>query len=292
MELKWIQSFVVAAETGNFREAAEKLFISQPSITVHIQQLEESLQVKLFKREHTKISLTDEGEFFLKQANEIIEKVEESKRTTQLYSKQKKTKITVVLSPLLTETNLPHLIYQFLMEHPEFDIRIIVEESELIDAQLLSNNAHIGIGIGKSKYSAIHAEKIISSPMQLVCPPDSEDDETGSYYDLENLFAKYPVFTGHLKEAVLIEPLLQKHINTVRFMSISQSYIVKQFVRGGLGMAFLPKSIVYKEMMEGRLDVIDFDLFELPTVDLYMKYYKENDQIIPLLEKIRYSHFY
>ncbi|WP_158582354.1 MULTISPECIES: hypothetical protein [unclassified Rummeliibacillus] len=57
-------------------------------------------------------------------------------------------------------------------------------------------------------------------------------------------------------------------------------------------MAFLPKSIVYKEMMEGRLNVIDFDLFELPTVDLYMKYDKENDQIIPLLEKIRYSHFY
>lgn len=282
----------MAAETGNFREAAEKLFISQPSITVHIQQLEESLQVKLFKREHTKISLTEEGEFFLNQAKEILQKVEESKRTTQLFSKQKKTEITVVLSPLLTETNLPLLIYQFLIEHPEYDIRMIVEESELIDEQLLSNNAHIGIGIGKSKYSSIHAEKIISSPMQLVCPPDNEDDETGSYYELENLFSKYPVFTGHLKEAIIIEPLLQKYINTVRFMSISQRYIVKQFVRDGLGMAFLPKSIVYKEMMEGRLNIIDFDLFELPTVDLYMKYYKENDQILPLLEKIRYSHFY
>lgn len=292
MDLKWIQSFVVAAETGNFREAAETLFISQPSITVHIQQLEESLQVKLFKREHTKVSLTEEGDFFLGQAKEILQKVEDSKRTTQLFSKQKKTEITVVLSPLLTETNLPHLIYQFLMEHSEFDIRIIVEGSDMIDEQLISNNAHIGIGIGKSKYRSIHAEKIVSSPMQLVCPPDREDDETGSYYDLENLFAKYPVFTGHLKEAVLIEPLLQKHINPVRFMSISQSYIVKQFVRDGLGMAFLPKSIVYKEMMEGRLNVIDFDLFELPTVDLYMKYDKENDQIIPLLEKIRYSHFY
>ena len=292
MDFKWIQSFVVAAKTGNFREAADQLFISQPSITVHIQQLEESLQVKLFKREHTKISLTDEGEFFLKQANEIIKKVEESKRTTQLFSKQKKTEITVVLSPLLTETNLPHIIYQFLMEHPEYDIRISVEDSELIDEQLLSNKAHIGIGIGKSKYGSIHSEKIISSPMQLVCPLDSQDDETGGYYELTNIFAKYPLFTGHLKESILIEPLLLKHFSTVRLMSISQCYIVKRFVKDGLGMAFLPKSIIYKEMMEGRYNIIDFDLFECPTVDLYMKYFKENDQIIPLLDKIRTSHFY
>lgn len=292
MELKWIQSFVVAAKTGNFREAADQLFISQPSITVHIHQLEESLQVQLFNREHTKISLTEEGAFFLKQAHEILAKVAESKRSTQLFSKQKKTEITVVLSPLLTETNLPHIIYQFLMEHLEYDIRIIVEDSELIDEQLLSNKAHIGIGIGKSKHRLIHAEKIISSPMQLVCPLDRQDDETGRYYELSDLFAKYPLFTGHLKEAILIEPLLQKYISTVRLMSISQSYIVKRFVKDGLGMAFLPKSIIYKEMMEGRFNSIDFDLFELPTVDLYMKYDKENDQIIPLLDKIRNSHFY
>ncbi|HWL22833.1 MAG TPA: LysR family transcriptional regulator, partial [Ureibacillus sp.] len=42
MEIKWLRSFVTAVECGNFRLAAEKLYISQPSITVHIHQLEES----------------------------------------------------------------------------------------------------------------------------------------------------------------------------------------------------------------------------------------------------------
>ncbi|WP_456957842.1 helix-turn-helix domain-containing protein [Lysinibacillus sp. TE18511] len=51
LDYKWIQSFIVAAKYCNFRVAAEELHLSQPSITVHIHQLERSLNVKLFKRE-------------------------------------------------------------------------------------------------------------------------------------------------------------------------------------------------------------------------------------------------
>ncbi|KYG90337.1 LysR family transcriptional regulator [Metasolibacillus sp. FSL H7-0170] len=292
MELKWIQSFVVAADTGNFREAAEKLFISQPSITIHIQLLEESLQVKLFHREHTKIWLSEEGKFFLKQAKEILQKVEDSKRDTLFYANQYRKSITIALSPLLVETNLPLIIYQFLMEHKEYEIKIAVVDSEQIDEQLLANQVHIGIGIGGSRHHLIHAEKIMSSPLQLAVPLDSYDDETGEHYDYRSLFEKYPLLTGHLKESVLIEPLLKKHFSFIRTMSISQTYIVKQFVKDGLGMAFLPKSTIYKEMMEGRFNIIDFDLFELPVIDLFIKYDKENEQLLPLLKKIRNSYMY
>ncbi|WP_107839976.1 LysR family transcriptional regulator [Metasolibacillus meyeri] len=292
MELKWIQSFVVAAETGNFREAAEKLFISQPSITVHIQLLEESLQVKLFQREHTKIRLSEEGKFFLKQAKEILQQVEDSKRATLFYANQHRKNITIALSPLLVETNLPHIIYQFLMEQKEYEIKITVVDSEQMDEQLLANQVHISIGIGRSSQHLIHAEKIMSSPLQLVVPLDSYDDETGEHHDYHLLFEKYPLFTGHLKEATLIEPLLEKQFPFIRTMTIAQTYIVKHFVKDGLGMAFLPKSIIYKEMMEGRFNIIDFDLFELPAIDIFMKYDKENEQLLPLLKKIRDSYMY
>lgn len=64
MDLKWLKTFVTVYEEGNFRAAAEKLFISQPSITVHIKALEEALQVALFQREHTKVSVTTVGEHY------------------------------------------------------------------------------------------------------------------------------------------------------------------------------------------------------------------------------------
>lgn len=64
METKWLKSFVVAGKTENFREAAEILYISQPSITVHIHQLEDYLQIQLFKRESGKVALTEEEILF------------------------------------------------------------------------------------------------------------------------------------------------------------------------------------------------------------------------------------
>ncbi|MEH6943321.1 LysR family transcriptional regulator [Bacillus sp. JJ722] len=60
MEIKWLKSFIIAAKTQNFREAAELLYISQPSITVHLQQLETELQTQLFHRESSRVTLTED----------------------------------------------------------------------------------------------------------------------------------------------------------------------------------------------------------------------------------------
>lgn len=54
LDLKWLQSFIAVYEEGSFRAAANKLFISQPSITVHMKALEDYLQVQLFQRAHNK----------------------------------------------------------------------------------------------------------------------------------------------------------------------------------------------------------------------------------------------
>lgn len=56
MEFKWLYTFITAAETGNFRKTAELLYISQPSVTVHIKQLENDIGVLLFHREERKLS--------------------------------------------------------------------------------------------------------------------------------------------------------------------------------------------------------------------------------------------
>ena len=61
MDYQWLKTFIVAAETLNFRETSEKLMMSQPSVTVHIRLLEEHLDTKLFDRLNNRVSLTDAG---------------------------------------------------------------------------------------------------------------------------------------------------------------------------------------------------------------------------------------
>lgn len=78
MEIKWLKSFQVAAEVENFRKASEILHLSQPSITVHIQQLEEYLEVQLFERNHARVTLTPAGRHFLSEARAILEVMEKA----------------------------------------------------------------------------------------------------------------------------------------------------------------------------------------------------------------------
>lgn len=74
MKLRHLQYFVAVAEELNMRVAAEKLHISQPPLSRQVRELEKDLGVSLFARDKKKLRLTQPGEFFLKEAREILAK--------------------------------------------------------------------------------------------------------------------------------------------------------------------------------------------------------------------------
>lgn len=78
MELYQLKSFVILAEEGSLRPAAERLFISQPTLSGHIKALEDSFGFELFERTRRGMLLTDGGERFLKQAERILAETREA----------------------------------------------------------------------------------------------------------------------------------------------------------------------------------------------------------------------
>lgn len=65
MTLQQLKYIVTAAEAGTISEAAEKLFISQPSLTNSIKELEKEMNLTIFERTNKGIYVTKEGEIFL-----------------------------------------------------------------------------------------------------------------------------------------------------------------------------------------------------------------------------------
>jgi DNA-binding transcriptional LysR family regulator len=84
IEIRTIQHALAVASYGNFRKAAESLYLTQPTITRSIQALEESLGVKLFDRGKKKVEPTPLGRIFLARAEEIIKAVTGLKRDIDL----------------------------------------------------------------------------------------------------------------------------------------------------------------------------------------------------------------
>ena len=291
MDLKWLETFIVAAKTENFRIAAEKLHLSQPSITVHIHQLEQFLDVKLFMRENNRVALTKEGKQFLIEAQKMLESIESGVKQFKVTTGQIKEPIVGVMSPLLVETTLPHVLYHFGIHNPQYDLSILIEESAKIEEMIASKKAHIGISLFPSKHRQTKSELLLESPLELVVPLDEYDDETGMAIDIEQLFNEYSFFINHIPSVSdEINHQIKLYFPSMKTISISQSYIVKRFIKDGLGISFLPKMITRREMMEGRFNVIPFSHFELPTVQVFLLTRKDYVVSNDLVELIKTSY--
>ena len=75
MTLQQLKYIVTVAETGNITEAAKRLFISQPSLTNAVRELENEMQVTIFNRTNKGVAVTNEGDVFLSYARQILEQI-------------------------------------------------------------------------------------------------------------------------------------------------------------------------------------------------------------------------
>ena len=271
LEYHWLKTFCVAAETLNFRKASEKLMVSQPSVTVHIKLLEEYLGTPLFDRVNNRVSLSEAGKFFLPEAIRLVQQTDHSVNNVRAFAQGYRRKWTIAISPLMAETILPYFLKTFLKRHPDLEINIRVEESHLIEDLVDTGDVNIGISAIDSQKKNIESISIYEDPILFLMPYDGFDEENGPPIDIKDILQKNYLFTHHhpvFWDELLVK--LNKHVVGLRTMKVTQAHITKRFIQEGLGISFLPHSIVRRELIEGKMMQPHFDLFELPTVSTFI----------------------
>lgn len=270
MELAWLKTFVDAAETGNFRKTSERLLMSQPNVTVHIKLLEESLGIALFKREKNRVALTEAGRQFRPQALRVLNQLEESIEGLHAFEQGYRQKWTLAISPLMAETVLPYILKSFMRDHPDIELVIRVEESEGIEELVDSGEVSAGLSALPSVRRSVIHETAYRDRLLFILPRDAYDDEGGPAISIETVLQSGFLFTHHhpvFWEELLLK--LRRGMPGLRTMKVTQAHIAKRFIQEGLGMSFLPASMVRRELIEGRLMDAHFDLFPLPEVLTY-----------------------
>jgi DNA-binding transcriptional LysR family regulator len=117
MNLDQLKYFLAVAETSSFTKASERLFISQPSLSVGIQKLEADIGAKLFERGKKRVLLTSAGKHFLDKAKTILKEYESVKHELQFnFSNCKILKLGILQT--LPVVCITQLISQFLKVHP------------------------------------------------------------------------------------------------------------------------------------------------------------------------------
>jgi len=271
VEYQWLKTFCVAAETLNFRKASEKLMMSQPSVTVHIRLLEEHLGTPLFDRQNNRVSLSDAGKFFLPEAIQIVSNIENSVSRVHAFKQGYRRNWSIAISPLMAETILPNVLRSFMKLHPDIEISIRVEESHNIEELVEQGIVQLGVSALGAQRRNVQSIPIYEDPILFVMPSDEYDEESGPPIDVQVVLQKNYLFTHH--HPVFWDDLLlklNKHIVGLRTMKVTQPYITKRFIQDGLGVSFLPHSVIRRELIEGKMMQPHFDLFALPSVFTYI----------------------
>jgi DNA-binding transcriptional LysR family regulator len=127
MKIEQVQYFLLIVEKGSFLSAAEKLFISQSSLSKQINALETELGCQLFDRSKRKISITEAGETFLKHAVELVDIYKTIWSELDEY-RVKTDSFSIVAIPVIAQYGIAGYIAQFKSMYP--NLRFALEERE------------------------------------------------------------------------------------------------------------------------------------------------------------------
>ncbi|MGN7401827.1 LysR family transcriptional regulator [Cytobacillus praedii] len=275
MEFSWINTFLVAAKTGNFRRTAEFLYISQPSVTVHIQNLEKELGVQLFEREGRKMKLTEEGRRYIPHAEKLMEIFQKGVEDLQSFSQGYTSKLSLAISPLIADTILPFVLKKYMTIHPHVEISVKVLESLDIEKAVQNDDIDIGLSCLHSTNPELYCEVLYKDEVKLIAQHDGLDAESAPPLDEEEVLMKnYLLTDNHPVYWETLSREVKYNFPSVKMMKVSQIHITKRFIIEGLGVSFLPISTVRRELIEGWLLEVPCSTITLPEAHTYaiMKY--------------------
>ncbi|APX73264.1 LysR family transcriptional regulator (plasmid) [Companilactobacillus allii] len=143
MNIHRLEIFVDLSKTFNYTDTAENFYTTQSNISKQILSLEKELSVSLFKREHRKIELTNEGRIILPHAQKIIDDFTNLQHDLNDYQDAKNLTIEMYTIPTMPNYQSFNLITQFLKQHPEIHVQLKEEESNNLFTALKSDKCEM-----------------------------------------------------------------------------------------------------------------------------------------------------
>jgi len=268
MDLKLLRTFQVAARHMNFHDTAETLYLSQPTVSKHIKQLETELGCELFERWGRSLSLTPAGEQFLICTNRMLAAADAALEQFTSWQAGFSARLDVAASPMVARSVLPWVLSMFHQRMPKVEVVISVWTSEDIPTAIAGGEAEVGLSRIEPQDPRLSGELLYRDPVVFVTAGPRAGEQIATLppvdtwqHALENsqlITHNHPGYWDDLLLAV------RQHMPRVRTMVVTQVDITKRLIEEGLGVSFLPLSAVKKEINDGVLRELPVPELEMP----------------------------
>ncbi|MWB93949.1 LysR family transcriptional regulator [Flavobacterium sp. GA093] len=164
-----LKVFQTVALRLNFTKAASELYITQPAVSKHIQELEEAYKTKLFERNGSKIALTPAGEILLKYTKNIFEIYREIDFEMSSFSNERQGLLRLGASTTISQYIISPVLARFHQKQQDIKVNLLNGNTEQIENALINKEIEIGIVEGQSKNQSIKYIPFLKDELVLVC---------------------------------------------------------------------------------------------------------------------------
>lgn len=236
--LKQLRAFCHAAQERSISRAAQRLGLSQPSVSLQIQALERELGITLFERRGRRIRLTEEGESLYEMAAPLVEGIDAlPQRFATRNRRETAGRLDIAAGESAALYLLPGLLGTFTARHPRVQIRLHdLPAAEAVEA-VRQGDVDLGIGSGLDLPGDVVYRATYTYDLKLLTPPDHPLAE-GPPITLEDLGQHDLIVPPrHMTTWRLVELILQQH--SVRWRSrleVGGWEVLKRYVELGFGV--------------------------------------------------------
>ncbi len=256
------------AQQGSFRRAADSLYISQPAVSLQIQNLERHLGLPLFDRGGRQVQLTEAGHILLDYSDRILSLCQEAKRALLDLQDLKRGTLMLGASQTVGTYVMPLLVGQFWQAYPHISVQLFVQSTRRIAQKLIGGELDLAIVGGEVPLELRNTLQVLpfaQDEFVLVTAPhphesswngiSSSETSVLHHADLEHL--QFITLDSQSSTRQTLDRSLQQcGINPSRFsvqMELSSIEAIKTAVKAGLGVAFLSMTAVGTELERGTL---------------------------------------
>lgn len=226
---KDMQYVLMIANYGNLTKAANALYLSQPALSIHLRQLENSLGIQLFERKGRKMVLTYAGEEFVKAAREITMKCFELEDRMIDISKNVALKLRIGYMVRQVEALFPDVMTAFHEHYPQSVVYAIDGHLSDLEEQLLADELDMFFGYNTVSNSRLSYETIYNDRLVAVLP------------------ASHPAVSYAVKKEDCIYPWLDlSYVKKERFILQHSNQSIRQLEEDALLYADVLPELTYK----------------------------------------------
>lgn len=289
MTLQQLEYFVSAAHNLNFSKTAEMFFVSQSAITQQIRSLEKELKLELFIRKNNRISLTDAGQVFMREAEQILAKVSDSIERVHSVQRGQKGTLRIGYIKCMEMSSLPREIQNFYSKYPGVSIDLKRDNAVALHDDFLMGEYDIIFNVESPLLSYPASDRVIKIgeyPFLAVVPPEhplghkdviTQEDLKYKRLIIHNFSRSKSEFPDDFPAGYLNDDLMSNIAKTN-----DDAATIQTMVAAGMGIGILTELEVEKASMPLNLSYIPLETNGIHEI-LYVIYSRENDNpLIPL----------